>query len=95
MPYALRQFFPTFWCARDADHMSPLHVVSILPNMSKTKKYIPDLRIRRPYKRESKRIQIPPYTPIDTFNSMDDEYPCIDGEDNETPSNRRYRSSSD
>jgi hypothetical protein len=60
--------------------------------MSKTKKFIPDLRIRRPYKREPKRKQIPPYLPFDIFDEEEDTQ--VDEVLDEEAFNRRHRDSS-
>lgn len=60
--------------------------------MSKTKKYIPDLRVRRPYKREPKIKHVPEYIPFETFDSFDEEDTLVDEVPREKTENRRYRS---
>lgn len=58
--------------------------------MSKTKKYIPDLRVRRPYKREPK-LKPPPYVPFESFDTFDEEDTLVDEVPSEETDDRRYR----
>lgn len=59
--------------------------------MSKTKKYIPDLRVRKPYKREPKNKHVPTYIPFETFDAFDDEDTLVDEVPSEETDDRRYR----
>lgn len=60
--------------------------------MSKTNKFIPDLRVRRPYKREPK-VKIPPYVPFDLYDEdedtdVDDYHETADDRGNRTAQSR-------
>lgn len=61
------------------------------PSMSKTKKFIPDLRIRKPYKREPKAKHVPPYVPFETFDMFDEEDTVVDEVIGEETDDRRHR----
>lgn len=42
--------------------------------MSKTRKYIPEIRIRKPYRREPKlRVNMPVDEPFDAFHQIEEE----------------------
>lgn len=56
--------------------------------MGKTRKYVPDLRVRKPYRREPKmRTNVPAYEPFEPFDYTDDEVTEVDDEETENHGN--------